>query len=122
MAALYNTIGLRYGELRRTEPAIASAIANALGDATPVLNVGAGTGSYEPKDRQVVAVEPSRAMLRQRPKGAAPAVQANAMGLPFAHDTFAAAMAVLTVHHWNDKDRGLRELRRVTRGPIVILT
>lgn len=122
MAALYDTIGLRYGELRRTEPAIASAIAAALGGATPVLNVGAGAGSYEPKDRRVIAVEPSTIMLRQRPKEAAPAVQADAMRLPFADDTFAGAMAVLTVHHWADQDRGLRELRRVTRGPIVILT
>jgi SAM-dependent methyltransferase len=87
-----------------------------------VLNVGAGTGSYEPADRQVTAVEPSAAMIAKRPVGAAPAVQATADRLPFADNSFDAAMAVLTVHHWPDKAAGLAELRRVTRGPIVLLT
>jgi SAM-dependent methyltransferase len=87
-----------------------------------VLNVGAGTGSYEPADRQVTAVEPSAGMIAKRPPGAAPAVQAFADRLPFADRSFDAAMALLTVHHWPDKAAGLAELRRVTRGPIVLLT
>ncbi len=87
-----------------------------------MLNVGAGTGSYEPADRQVTAVEPSAAMIAKRPAGAAPAVQATADRLAFADNSFDAAMAVLTVHHWPDKAAGLAELRRVTKGPIVLLS
>jgi SAM-dependent methyltransferase len=93
-----------------------------LGPAKTVLNVGAGAGSYEPPDRIVTAVEPSAAMIAKRPSGAAPAVQAVADRLPFADSSFDAAMAVLTLHHWPDKAAGLAETRRVTRGPIVLLT
>jgi SAM-dependent methyltransferase len=87
-----------------------------------VVNVGAGTGSYEPADRPVVAVEPSSAMLRQRRPGAAPAVQASATDLPFRDAAFGAALAVLTVHHWPDRARGLAELGRVARERVVVLT
>jgi hypothetical protein len=94
----------------------------ALGDARTVTNVGAGTGSYEPKDRLVVAVEPSFSMRSQRPPHAAPALNARAEQLPFEDDCFDAAMAMVTVHQWSDPEMGLRELRRVSRGPVVILT
>lgn len=122
MAALYDTIGLYYEELRRPDPRIASIIEAALGQANTVLNVGAGTGSYEPVNRQVTAVEPSAEMIRKRSSSAAQVVQASADDLPFGNDTFDAAMAVLTVHHWPNKGAGLREIRRVTRGRIVLLT
>jgi len=122
MAAKYDIIGLNYAELRKPDPRIAAAIQQALGEAETVLNVGAGTGSYEPVDRLVTAVEPSREMIRQRSSAAAQAIQASAEHLPFDDDAFAAAMAILTVHHWPDKEAGLREMRRVTRGRIVLLT
>ena len=122
MAALYDTIGLNYADLRQPDPSIERAIHSALGDAVSVLNVGAGCGSYEPLDRSVVSVELSMTMIRQRPPGAAPVVQATAMTLPFGTDTFDASMAILSVHHWPDKERGLEELRRVARGRVVILT
>lgn len=122
MAALYDTIGINYADLRHPDPSIEGSILAGLGDAANVLNVGAGTGSYEPRDRTVTAVEISRAMIRQRPPGAAPVIQASAMQLPFNTGAFDASMAVLTVHHWSDRKQGLRELRRVTKGPIVILT
>jgi len=119
--ARYDTIGRTYTLTRATEPAYAARILPLLGDASPVLNVGAGTGSYEPDDREVVAVEPSAVMIAQRSAGAAPAVQGVAERLPFGDGAFDAAMGVLTVHHWSDPAAGMAELRRVTRGPIVIL-
>lgn len=122
MTAIYDTIGIDYANLRKPDPRIATQIHRALGSAQTVLNVGAGTGSYEPTDRCVTAVEPSVEMIRQRPTGSAPAVQASAEDLPFADDSFDAVMAVLTVHHWTDKRKGMSELRRVARGPIVLLT
>lgn len=122
MPTLYDTIGVHYTELRRPDPRIGRHIEQALGPARSVLNVGAGAGSYEPADRQVIAVEPSIEMIRKRSPTAAPVVQASAEALPFDDDSFDAAMAVLTVHHWPDKEAGLREVRRVTRGPIVLLT
>ena len=122
MNALYDTIGINYSELRRPDPRIAAMIGAALGEAGTVLNVGAGTGSYEPAGRQVVAVEPSLEMIRQRGPGSAPAVQAAAENLPFADKAFDASMAILTLHHWADKAKGLAEMRRVTRGRIVLLT
>lgn len=118
----YDRIGVGYANVRRPDPRIAAMIDAALGDARTVINVGAGTGSYEPVGRVVTAVEPSATMIAQRPAGAAPVVQAAAEALPFADDAFDAAMAVLTIHHWQNPERGLRELRRVTRGPIVIVT
>jgi len=120
--ASYDVIGVNYAELRRPDPRIAALIHAALGPARTVLNVGAGMGSYEPAHVRVTAVEPSSEMIRKRPFGAAPAVRAFAEALPFADDSFDAAMAVLTVHHWRDKAAGLSELRRVARGPVVILT
>jgi SAM-dependent methyltransferase len=122
MAAKYDSIGVNYSELRKPDPRIAAVIEQALGDAETVLNVGAGTGSYEPADRQVTAVEPSIEMIRKRSPSAATAIQATAESLPFDDDAFDASMAILTVHHWPDKEAGLREMRRVTRGRIVLLT
>ncbi len=122
MNARYDVIGRNYAELRRPDPRIAAAIHAALGQAESVLNVGAGTGSYEPVDRSVTAVEPSLEMIRKRGSSAARAIQASAEHLPFEDDAFDAAMAILTVHHWRDKEAGLHELRRVTRGRIVLLT
>ncbi len=100
---------------------MAAPIWEVLGDARSVVNVGAGTGSYEPSDRQVVAVEPSEVMIAQRPPGAATAVQAAAEDLPFADDSFDAAMAILTLHHWSDVDAGLTEMMRVARARVVIV-
>jgi SAM-dependent methyltransferase len=116
---LYDTIGATYAVTRRTEPRIAARIWAALGDARTVLNVGAGTGSYEPPGRDVTAVEPSALMRAQRPAGAAPCVAAAAESLPFEDQSFDAAMAVSTVHHWQDPIAGLREMRRVARRVVV---
>lgn len=118
-AQLYESIGSDYPATRRTEPRIAARIWDALGDARTVLNIGAGTGSYEPPDREVTAVEPSAVMRAQRPAGAAPCVAASAERLPFADQSFDAAMAVSTVHHWPDPVAGLREMRRVARRVVV---
>jgi SAM-dependent methyltransferase len=122
MAAKYDIIGLNYAELRKPDPRIAALITGALGPAQTILNVGAGTGSYEPADRSVTAVEPSGEMIRKRGPGAATAIQASAGDLPFADKSFDASMAILTIHHWPDKAAGLREMRRVTRGTVVLLT
>ncbi len=122
MAATYDLIGVNYADLRRPDPRIAAAIERALGPAKTVLSVGAGTGSYEPADRQVTAVEPSAEMIRQRPPGATTVIQGFAEDLPFDDRSFDAATAVLTVHHWTDQRKGLAEMRRVTRGPVVLLT
>ena len=117
---LYDTIGTTYAATRRTEPRIAAQLWSALGDARTVLNVGAGAGSYEPADREVTAVEPSAVMRAQRPAGAARCVAAIAESLPFADQSFDAAMAVSTVHHWRDPIAGLREMRRVARRVVVL--
>ncbi len=117
----YDTIGARYTAFRRADPRIAAQVHRALGDAGSVVNVGAGTGSYEPPGRAVVAVEPSAVMVGQRPPGAAPAVRAWAERLPFPDHTFDAALAVLTVHHWRDVALGLDELVRVA-DRVVVLT
>src|SRR5437588_10947331 len=119
--ALYDRIGSNYAEIRRPDPRLAEPIWQALGDARSVVNVGAGTGSYEPPDREVTAVEPSEVMIAQRPAGAAPAVKAVAEQLPFADDSFDAAMAVLTLHHWSDVDAGLAEMVRVARHRVVVV-
>jgi SAM-dependent methyltransferase len=116
---LYDTIGGTYTVTRRTEPRIAAQVWAALGDARTVLNVGAGTGSYEPPDRDVTAVEPSALMRAQRPAGAAPCVAADAESLPFEDRSFDAAMAFATIHHWPDPIAGLLELRRVARRVVV---
>jgi SAM-dependent methyltransferase len=122
MAARYDRIGRTYTATRGTEPRIAARIWGALGDARTVVNVGAGTGSYEPPDRDVTAVEPSAVMIAQRPPGAAPAVQASAEALPFDDASFDAAMAVLTLHHWSDFRAGCAELRRVARNRVVVFS
>lgn len=120
--AAYDRIGRGYGDQRRADPRIAARIHAALGDARSVVNVGAGTGSYEPADREVTAVEPSAEMIAQRPPRAAAVVQANAESLPFDDDSFDAALAVLTAHHWSNLDRGLSEMQRVARRRTVIVT
>jgi SAM-dependent methyltransferase len=122
MAARYDSIGRTYAATRQTDPRIAAHIWAALGDAHTVVNVGAGTGSYEPPDRDLTAVEPSTVMIAQRPPGAAPAVQAAAEDLPFADAAFDAAMAVLTLHHWTDWRAGCAELRRVARDRVVLFS
>jgi len=116
---LYDTIGATYTVTRRTEPRIAAQVWAALGDARTVLNVGAGTGSYEPPGRDVTAAEPSAVMRAQRPADAAPCVDAAAQSLPFADQSFDAAMAFATIHHWPDPIAGLREMRRVARRVVV---
>ena len=118
-AQLYDTIGGDYTATRRTEPRIAARVWDALGDARTVLNVGAGTGSYEPPGRDVIAVEPSAVMRALRPEGSAPCVAAAAESLPFEDQSFDAAMAFSTIHHWQDPIAGLRELRRVARRVVV---
>jgi ubiquinone/menaquinone biosynthesis C-methylase UbiE len=118
-APLYDTIGATYTVTRRTEPRIAAQVWAALGDARTVLNVGAGTGSYEPSDRDVTAVEPSAVMRAQRPADAARCVAATAERLPFEDQSFDAAMAFATIHHWPDPIAGLREMRRVARRVVV---
>jgi SAM-dependent methyltransferase len=118
----YDAGGATYASRRRPEPRIAALIMAALGNAQTVLNVGAGTGSYEPTDRTVMAVEPSATMRSQRPADLLPAVDAVAEARPFDSASFDAAMAILTVHQWPGVDQGLRELRRVSRGPVVVMT
>lgn len=117
----YGDIGRRYAEFRRPEPMIAAQILRALGNAQRVLNVGAGAGSYEPTDREVVAVEPSATMRAQRPAHLPPAIDAVAEHLPFPDASFDAAMGTYTVHQWTDLAQGIAEMTRVTRGTVVIL-
>jgi ubiquinone/menaquinone biosynthesis C-methylase UbiE len=119
----YDKYGQQYSGHRQTDPEIAKYIYSALGKAKTVINIGAGAGSYEPHDRYVIAVEPSATMRVQRLKNhRSPAVNAMAETLPFDDGSFDAATAFLTVHHWPDIAKGLKELRRVTRGQIIIMT
>jgi SAM-dependent methyltransferase len=120
--AVYDTIGVGYSAVRRSDPRIGHQLHRGLGDASTILNVGAGTGSYEPADRDVIAVEPSMEMISQRSNSHARCVRGVAERLPFPAGSFDAAMAILTVHHWSDPVSGLHELRRVTSGPIIVLT
>ena len=122
MAALYDRIGKTYSGRRQSDPRIAVAINTALSDCKSVLNVGAGTGSYEPPGLDVVAVEPSQTMIDQRPSGSARCVQGSAESLPFPDGSFDAVMGVMTVHHWSDLRRGLAECKRVARKKVVFLT
>ncbi len=122
MATSYDTIGVNYSDLRKPDARIETVISNALGSAETILNVGAGTGSYEPAGRAVTAIEPSAEMINQRSTSAAPVIQGYAENLPFDDNSFDASMAILTVHHWTDKQKGLNEMRRVTRGPVVVVT
>ncbi len=118
----YSALAVDYANVRRPDPRIAAQFLAALGPARTVLNVGAGTGSYEPRDREVTAVEPSAEMRAKRGPDLAPAIDATVDALPFADDEFDASLAVFTVHHWPDLEAGLAEMRRVTRGPVVIMT
>lgn len=118
----YERHGRTYARHRRSDPRIAARIEAALGAARTVVNVGAGTGSYEPQDRWVLAIEPSATMRAQRPPGAAPAIDARAESLPLDDDSVDAAMACVTIHHWQPPEAGLAEMRRVARGPVVVFT
>jgi len=118
----YDRTGQGYAAVRRADPRIAARVEAALGDARSVLNVGAGTGSYEPAEREVTAVEPSAVMISQRASDAAPVVQASAEDLPFDDDSFDAAMAMITVHHWADLEAGISEMARVARRRVVVLS
>lgn len=120
--AAYERMGVGYSAVRRPDPRIAARIERALGDARTVLNVGAGTGSYEAAGREVTAVEPAQTMIDQRPPGAAPAIQAIAEDLPFGDDSFDAATAFITVQHWSDVAAGLAEMTRVARRRVLVLT
>ena len=119
---LYDRIGVGYATRRRPDPRWTSAVRTAIGDARSVLNVGAGTGSYEPPDLDVVALDPSTTMLRQRARDAAPCVAASAEAIPFRDERFDVSTCLLTIHHWTDWRLGLRDVQRVTRRRIVILT
>jgi ribosomal protein S18 acetylase RimI-like enzyme/SAM-dependent methyltransferase len=121
-APTYNRLGLNYSDFRRPEPRIEAAIWEALGDARSVVNVGAGSGSYEPTDREVIAIEPSPVMIAQRRPGSAPALEGVAEALPLEDKSVDAAMGVLTIHHWQNLEAGLAEMRRVSRRRIVLLT
>lgn len=119
----YERIGRSYSRTRREDPRLARLIERALGDARSVVNVGAGAGSYEPRGRHVIAIEPSDVMAAQRPASRPPAIRASAGELPLRDQSVDAAMAILTIHHWDqEQEPGVRELRRVARGPVVILT
>ena len=112
----------RYGAMRQADLRVAEKIRLALGEATTVLNVGAGSGNYEPAGRTVVTLEPSAAQRVRRPASAAPCVIGTAEALPFDDKSFDAVMASLTIDQWPDLERGLAELKRVARRRIVILT
>ncbi len=118
---LYQSISSTYDTSRRADERVARRIHRAIGDAERVVNVGAGTGNYEPGDRSVTAVEPSSDMIAKRPPGSAPVVRAVAEALPFGSHRFDAAMASLTLHHWRDRRRGLAEMRRVARRQVLFL-
>ena len=120
MSALYDDIGKTYGRYRKPDGRIARAIDAALSNARSVASVGSGTGSYEPRAREVVAVEPSRTMIEQRPPDAAPVVQGVAEHLPLHDESFDAALAVLTVHHWPDPQGGLMEMTRIACRQVVL--
>lgn len=120
--SLYDTIGQTYSRFRQPDPRIASALDAALGDAASVVNIGAGAGSYEPRNRTVIAVEPSEVMIRQRSSDLAPCLQGSAESLPLETASVDAAMAILSAHHWSDLERGFREMARVARRRAILLT
>lgn len=114
-------MGQGYAAARGADPRIAAAIHAALGDARRVLNVGAGTGSYEPTDRDVIAVEPSSVMIGQRPRGSAPVIQASAESLPLGDESVDVAMTIVSDHHWSDRPAGLKEMLRVARDRVLVV-
>lgn len=121
--ARYDTIGHEYSTTRHEDPQLRERIERALGDSRTVVNIGAGAGSYESRERYVLAIEPSDVMAQQRPPDLAPALRLSAGPLPLRDASVDAAMAVLTIHHWDDqRETGVRELRRIARGPVVIVT
>ncbi len=119
--ALYDIVGRTYSATRRADPRVAAQISQALAGSTSVVNIGAGTGSYEPA-QTIAAIEPSQTMIGQRPPGAAPAIRATAEHLPLRDNCTDAALAVLTVHHWTDLAAGIAEMRRIARHRLVLLT
>jgi SAM-dependent methyltransferase len=119
---LYDRIGAAYAETRRPDPRLARLIRAALGDATSVVNIGAGSGSYEPTDLAVVPVEPSELMIRQRPPSLPPAVRGVAEALPLPDKSIDAALAVLTAHHCADRPAAFAEIPRVARRRAVFFT
>jgi SAM-dependent methyltransferase len=120
--ALYDSIGKYYRNYRLPDTRISAVVCREFADARVIVNIGAGVGSYEPADKEVVAVEPSRVMIDQRRKHKTAIVCARAEALPFRQDTFDCAMAILTIHHWSDVEKGLHEALRVAKGKIVLLT
>ena len=118
---LYDSLGRTYSSTRRPDPRIGALISATLGDCATVVNIGAGTGSYEPV-QTVVAIEPSKVMIGQRRPGAAPAIRAVAEHIPLRDDCADAALAVLTIHHWTDLTAGIAEMRRIARRRLVFLT
>lgn len=122
MSILYDEIGKHYSDHRQSDPRIRQTILDALGGVESVANVGAGTGSYEPTSGRVIPIEPSEVMANQRPPGLTKAIIAAAEELPLADNSVDAALAILTIHHWSDWRLGLREMQRVARRRIVLLT
>jgi SAM-dependent methyltransferase len=120
MRHFHNHLGPNYAAHRRADPRIEALIQGALGPAQRIANIGAGAGSYEPIDRTVIALEPSHVMIQLRPFGAAPVICGSAMTLPFADNAFDAAMAILTIHHWPDREHGLREMKRIAHRCVVL--
>ena len=123
MSTRYDKIGVGYTNTRQEDPELYNLILEKLGDAKSVINVGAGTGSYEPKDREVIAIEPSEVMIQQRKENAAKAIKATSQDIPLEDNSYDAAMTVLSIHHWHpDQEKGIREMCRVARNKIVIVT
>lgn len=118
----YSDAGLTYASVRQADPRLAARIHCALGPARTVLNVGAGTGNYEPVDRHVIALEPAAAMRAARSAALPPAINGSADAIPLDDCAVDAAMTVLSVHQWTSLREGLSEMRRVTRGPVVVVT
>ena len=122
MKTIYDKIGKSYSVGRRTDPKLAKQMHQFLSGSHSILNIGAGTGSYEPANMEVIALEPSEVMISQRPKGSAPVVQGVAENLPFEDKQFSHCMTVLSMHHWTDRDKAFSEIKRVTREKFVALT
>ncbi|MCB0352137.1 MAG: methyltransferase domain-containing protein [Bdellovibrionales bacterium] len=122
MSSTYDVIGVDYHLKRHSDPRLKTQIYRSIESGSAILNVGAGTGSYEDPRYPLVALEPSLRMIEQRPVNSAPAVRGAAETLPFRDKTFDVGLALLTVHHWADFERAALELKRVLRKKIVFLT